>query len=178
GPRGDVRCVGDGRGGPAAGRAAIDELIGDPTIGVVIGPLRSKVAEAVAPRAERAGLPLVVLSQQEGISGRWIVQPAMTADRQAAELAEYAVRQQGLKNVGILFPNDQYGTVLSNAFRQQVEQRGGRVVGAISYDPNQKEFSVELLSLQKWIDGDGLQAVFIPDFAETAIPLATQVRQS
>jgi ABC-type branched-subunit amino acid transport system substrate-binding protein len=178
GPEADRLVVRDDKGEPQVGRAAIDELTNDPTVGVVIGPLRSKVAEAVAPRAERAGLPLVVLSQQEGIGGRWIIQPAMTAERQAAELAEYAVRSQGLRKVGILYPNDPYGTALANAFRQQVEQRGGQVVGAVSYDPNQKEFSVELLSLQKWIDGDGLQAVFIPDFAETAVPLATQVRQA
>ena len=30
----------------------------------------------------------------------------------------------------------------------------------------QKEFSVELLSVDKWIKDDGLQAVFIPDFAD------------
>jgi branched-chain amino acid transport system substrate-binding protein len=170
--------VRDDKGEPQVGRAAVDELANDPTIGVLIGPLRSKVAEAVAPRAEHAGLPMVVLSQQEGISGRWIIQPAMTADRQAAELAEYAVRSQGLRKVGILYPNDPYGIALSNAFRQEVEQRGGQVVGSVSYDPNQKEFSVELLSLQKWIDGDGLQAVFIPDFADKAVPLAKQVREA
>ena len=76
GPQADMLVVRDTKGEPASGRAAIDELIADPAIGVVIGPLRSKVAETVAPRAERASMPLVVLSQQEGISGRWVVQPA------------------------------------------------------------------------------------------------------
>jgi ABC-type branched-subunit amino acid transport system substrate-binding protein len=170
--------VKDTQGEPAIGRAAVDELINDSTVGVVIGPLRSKVAEAVAPRAERAGLPLVVLSQQEGISGRWVVQPAMTAERQAAELAEYAVVGQGMRRLGILYPNDQYGIALSTAFRQQVEKRGGRIVGSVTYDSSQREFSVELLSVDKWIKGDGLQAVFIPDFAQTALPLAKQLRQA
>ena len=178
GPQADQLVVRDDKGEAASARAALDELISDPTIVAVIGPLRSKVAEAVAPRAERAGLPMVVLSQQEGISGHWVVQPAMTAERQAAELAEYAVAGQGLRTFGILYPNDPYGLPLSQAFRQQVEQRGGRVVGTVTYDPNQKEFSVELLSLDKWIKGDGLQAVFIPDFASTAIPLATQLRHA
>ena len=168
--------VRDTKGDPTAGRAALDELAGDPTIGAVIGPLRSKVAEAVAPRAEHAGIPLVVLSQ-EGISGRWIVQPAMTADRQAAALADYALGQN-LKKVGVLYPNDPYGSALSDAFRAQMSQRGGQVVGAITYDPHQTEFSVELLSVDKWVKHDGLQAVFIPDFAQTAIPLATQLRQA
>jgi ABC-type branched-subunit amino acid transport system substrate-binding protein len=177
GPQADLLVVRDTKGEPAAGRAAIDELIADPTIGVVIGPLRSKVAETVAPRAERASMPLVVLSQQEGISGRWVVQPAMTADRQAAALADYAAGQ-GWRQLGILYPNDPYGGALSSAFRQQVERHGGKVVGAISYDPNQREFSVELLSVDKWIKDDGLQAVFIPDFAPRAIPLAKQLRQA
>jgi ABC-type branched-subunit amino acid transport system substrate-binding protein len=170
--------VRDTQGEAPIGRAAVDELINDPTVGVVIGPLRSKVAEAVAPRAERAGLPMVVLSQQEGISGRWVVQPAMTAERQAAELAEYAVVGQSLRKLGVLYPNDQYGIALSTAFRQQVEKRGGRMIGSVTYEPSQREFSVELLSLDKWIKDDGLQAVFIPDFAPTAIPLAKQLRQA
>jgi ABC-type branched-subunit amino acid transport system substrate-binding protein len=178
GPQADTLVVKDTQGEPAIGRAAVDEFVNDPTVGVVIGPLRSKVAEAVAPRAERAGLPLVVLSQQEGISGRWVVQPAMTADRQAAELAEYAVVGQGMRQLGILYPNDQYGIALSSAFRQQVEKRGGRVVGSVTYDSSQREFSVELLSVDKWIKDDGLQAVFIPDFAQTALPLAKQLRQA
>jgi branched-chain amino acid transport system substrate-binding protein len=59
-----------------------------------------------------------------------------------------------------------------------VEQRGGQVVGSLSYDPKQKEFSVELLSADKWIKDDGLQAVFIPDFAATAVALATQLRHT
>ncbi len=174
----DALVVRDDKGEAPVGRAAIDELASDPSIGAVIGPLRSKVAETVAPRAERGSLPLVVLSQQEGISGRWVVQPSMTAERQAAELAEYALGAQGLRKFGILYPNDQYGIGLSQAFRQQVEQRGGQVVGSVTYDPSQKEFSVELLSVDKWITGDGLQAVFIPDFAPTAIPLATQLRHA
>jgi ABC-type branched-subunit amino acid transport system substrate-binding protein len=177
GAQADALVVRDTQGEPPVGRAAVDELINDPSIGVVIGPLRSKVAEAVAPRAERGSLPLVVLSQQEGISGRWVVQPAMTADRQAAALADYAAGQ-GLRNLGILYPNDPYGSALSSAFRQQVEQRGGRVVGAVTYDSNQREFSVELLTVDKWMKDDGLQAVFIPDFAPTAIPLAKQLRQA
>jgi ABC-type branched-subunit amino acid transport system substrate-binding protein len=177
GQQADALVVRDDQGEPAAGRAA-SRLSGDPTIGAVIGPLRSKVAETVAPRAERAGLPLVVLAQQEGSGGRWIVQPGMTADRQAAELADYAVGTRGLRKFGILYPNDPYGSALAQAFRQHVEQRGGRVVGTITYDAKQKEFSVELLSVDKWVTGDGLQAVFIPDSAQTAVPLAIQLRRA
>ena len=148
----------------------------DPNVIAVIGPLRSKVAEVVAPRAETAGVPTVLLSQQDGTTGQWVKQPAMTSASQAAQLAEYAMTTQGLHNFGILYPNDPYGVSLSTAFRDEVARRGGTVVGSIVYDPHQREFNVELLSVDKWIKDDGLQAVFIPDFADGAIPLATQLR--
>lgn len=169
----DVR---DDKGDPAVGRQAFDAFITDPNIIAVIGPLRSKVAEVVAPRAETAGVPTILLSQQDSSTGQWVKQPAMTSASQAAQLAEYAIGSQGLRHFGILYPNDPYGVALSSAFRDEVARRGGTVVGSIVYDPHQREFNVELLSVDKWIKDDGLQAVFIPDFADGAVPLATQLR--
>ncbi|MBX3023447.1 penicillin-binding protein activator [bacterium] len=169
----DVR---DDKGDPAVGRQAFDAFITDPNVIAVIGPLRSKVAEVVAPRAETAGVPTILLSQQDSATGQWVKQPAMTSASQAAELAAYAIGRQGLRRFGILYPNDPYGVALSSAFRDEVTRRGGTVVGSIVYDPHQREFNVELLSVDKWIKGDGLQAVFIPDFADSAIPLASQLR--
>jgi ABC-type branched-subunit amino acid transport system substrate-binding protein len=177
GPQEQRLLVRDTRGDVAAARAALDELLADPNVIAVIGPLRSKEAESLAPRAERAGMPMILLAQQEGPGGRWLVQPAMTAERQGAALAEYGIGQ-GLRRFGILYPNDPYGSALSQAFRGQVERRGGTVVGSVLYQPGQKEFSVELLSVDKWTKGDALQAVFIPDSAATAVPLATQLRRA
>ncbi len=168
----DVR---DDKGDPAVGRQAFDAFIVDPNVIAVIGPLRSKVAEVVAPRAETAGVPMILLSQQDNATGQWVKQPAMTSTNQATELVQYA-SSQGLHTFGILYPNNPYGVSLSTAFRDEVARRGGTVVGSIVYDPNQREFNVELLSVDKWIKDDGLQAVFIPDFADGAIPLATQLR--
>ena len=176
GELGDRLDVRDDKGDPAVGRQAFDAFITDPNVIAVIGPLRSKVAEVVAPRAETAGVPTILLSQQDSSTGQWVKQPAMTSSSQAAELAEYAIAGQGLRRFGILYPNDPYGVALSSAFRDEVTKRGGTVVGSVVYDPHQREFNVELLSVDKWIKDDGLQAVFIPDFADSAIPLATQLR--
>ncbi len=178
GPLAEQLIVQDTRGDAATARGALDGLIADRSVLAVIGPLRGKVSEVVAPRAESAGLPLVTLSQQDGPTGQWVKQPAMTAARQAAELAEFAVSTQGLRRFGIFYPSDPYGIGLSDAFRDEVQKRGATVVGSMVYDPNQREHSVEMLSLAKWISGDGLQAVFIPDFAASAIPLAVQLRKA
>ncbi len=176
GPQAEHLVVRDSRGLPEVARAALDELIADPTTMAVIGPLKSNVAQTVAARAERAGLPMALLSQREVALGRFVLQPVMTYERQAAELAEYASRGLGLRRIGVLFPNDGYGSSLSQAFRTQFQQRGGTIVGALSYAPGAPEFGVEVLSVQKWLD-DGLQAVFIPDYAETAVVLGRALRR-
>ncbi len=158
-------------------RAAVDELAEDDNVVAVIGPLRSKVAQAVSPRAERAGLPMLALAQRRSITGRYVMQMAMTYEMQAARLADYAISTAGLRRVGVLFPRDGYGTALSDAFQDEVRSRGGKVVGAMAYEPGAEEFSVEVLTLQRWVDGDGLQAVFIPDYAATAGILGRALRE-
>ena len=167
----------DTGGDPQNAQAALDQLIADSSIIAVIGPLRSEVAAAIAPRAERAGLPMVALSQRQGITGEYVIQPTMTQERQAAELAEYAVGALRLRRFGIIHPNDAYGSGLADAFRDEIKRRNGQIVGAVGYAPSTSEFSVEVLSMEKWAD-DGLDAVFLPGYAETSIALATALRQA
>ncbi len=168
----------DTQGKISVARDALDRLIADPNVIAVIGPLRSKVAEAVAPRAERAELPMIVLSQRSGITGGYVIQPAMTYRRQAVQLADYAVDVRGLRRFAVISPRDSYGSALAQAFRDEVEQRGGQVVGSLIYEPHATEFSVEALSVERWVERDGLQAVFVPDFASTAIALGARLRQA
>lgn len=176
GDRYDQLVIKDTHGQLPVARSLFDELVADPTVIAVIGPLRSKVAEGIAPRAERAGLPLILLSQQAAISGDFVVQPSMTYQRQAAQLAEYATGTMGLTRIGVLYPADGYGSGLAEAFRDELEKRGGHIVGTLAYSPGAREFNVELLTVQKWTDDDALQAVFIPDYAATAVLLGRELR--
>lgn len=170
--------VRDTEGEAHIARAALDELLTNNDVVAVLGPLRSKVAQAINPRAERAGLPLFSLAQNNSITGRYVMQTAMTHEMQAWQLADFATRVIGLRKFGVLFPRDSYGTALSDAFREEVSRRGARVVGSLAYEPGRSEFSVEVLSVQRWVDADGLEAVFIPDSAAAAGVLARALRQA
>lgn len=168
--------VRDTEGEAHLARAALDELLDDPSVIAILGPLRSKVAQAVGPRAERAGLPMFSLAQNNSLTGRYVVQTAMTHEMQARQLVDFATRVGGMRRFGVLFPRDAYGSALSDAFREEAKRHGARVVGSLAYEPGASEFSVEVLSLQRWVDVDGLQAVFIPDFAATAAVLSRSLR--
>lgn len=169
--------VRDTAGRVETGRAAMKELAADPTIIAVIGPLRSDVAEAVAPLAEQAGLPLIALSQREGIAGKYVLQPTMTHARQAEALAEYAVGRLGLSRIGIIHPNDPYGNALAGQFREQVTRRKGQIVGTVAYEPQATEFDIEVLTMKKWTD-EGLDAVFLPGYADRTVELAAALRRA
>ena len=168
----------DTQGQPERASAMLDQLIADPNVVAVIGPLRSKETESVATRAERAGMPLVLLSQREVAPGRFLFQPVMTYERQAAQLAEYATTSMHLRNIGVLYPRDEYGSGLAQAFERELTRRGGKIGGMLAYEPGAHEFPVEVLTVQKWVSDDGLDAVFIPDFAATAVELGRLLRQA
>jgi ABC-type branched-subunit amino acid transport system substrate-binding protein len=143
----------------------------------VIGPLRSDDAAALAPHAEETGMPMIALSQREGIAGAYVIQPTMTHERQADALAEYAVGLLGLRTFGIIYPSDAYGSGLADAFRTEVTKRNGQIVGAVSYGPDANEFGVEVLTMKKWVD-EGLDAVFLPGYADGGITLARALRHA
>lgn len=173
----DRLVVRDTSGGADAARAALDDVIGTPDIAAVIGPLRSDDAAVLAPRADQAGMPMIALSQREGIAGPFVIQTTMTNERQAGALAEYAVGLLGLRNFGIIHPSDAYGTGLAEAFRNEVTKRNGRIVGAVSYGPEANEFGIEVLSMKKWTE-EGLDAVFLPAYADSGVTLARALRQA
>lgn len=178
GPLGDRMVVRDTGGQVEVARAAVDELIQDPGIALVIGPLRSDEAEANAPRAERAGLPMFLLSQREGLTGRFVLQLALTQQGQAAELAAYATDVLRLRRFAIVHPNDAYGSGLAEAFRREVTRRGARIAGTLSYVPGMREFAGEAQAIARLSERDEPLAVFLPDYADTVALLASEIRRA
>jgi ABC-type branched-subunit amino acid transport system substrate-binding protein len=176
GSRASDLLVADEGGEAQQARITLDGLIADRRVIAVIGPLRSEVAEAIAPRAESAGLPMVLLSQRDFTQGHYVVPLALTPSRQAARLVEYAMGSAGLTRFGIIHPSDPYGTALAEAFTAEVARRGSRIVGAIAYARDAREFAIEAVTVQRWREQDKVQAVFVPDYAATVVPLVSQLR--
>jgi ABC-type branched-subunit amino acid transport system substrate-binding protein len=116
---------------------AVEELFSAGVV-AVLGPLRSVTAAAVAPFAEEARVPLLVLAQREDLPslGPWIFRLGVTRSDQVRVLTEYAIERRGVRRVAILYPRDAYGTAYKNLFWEEVESRGAEVVGVESYAPD------------------------------------------
>jgi ABC-type branched-subunit amino acid transport system substrate-binding protein/outer membrane protein assembly factor BamD (BamD/ComL family) len=140
--------VRDTMGDPERAARVVEELAVEGVL-AIIGPLRSVGAESAAPVAERTAVPLITLAQREDLAhlGDYVFQFGLTAADQVRTLASYAVEGLGQRRFAILYPRDAYGTSFKNAFWDEVEQRGGEVVGVEGYPVEAVDLQVEIKKL-------------------------------
>jgi ABC-type branched-subunit amino acid transport system substrate-binding protein len=189
-----ANVFGDGKGSPvevivrdvsepAFVESVVDELSGDPRVVGLVGPLVSSTAVEAARYAQRKGVPLLTLSQKDGITGMgdYVFRSFLTPAAQAATIAQYATTV-GKKKFAVLYPQNNYGIELARNFESEVRKRGGEVVRAASYAPGATNFGEEIkrlfgVEIEERREGRRLikqfkntveaDALFIPDYVET-----------
>ena len=171
----DHLVVRDTGGDPATTADWLAGLQDDADVVAVVGPLRSSEAEVAAPIAERQRLPLLLLSQREGLGGHYVLQVAMTRTQQVRLLVHYAVTALKLRRFGIVYPNDGYGSAFAESFKKEATDQGASIAGTFPYPPETTSFASAVVAVRGW-QRAGLDALFIPDAAPTATALAADVR--
>ena len=137
-PPGRYRLVvRDTRGDPQAVGRAMRELVNE-GVRVIIGPMSSSVSAAAAPHADRARLPLLTLARREDLPflSEWVVRLGLSPADQTALLAAYASSNGSQGRFAVLHPRDTRGTLYKNLFWDEMERRGGTIVGGESYPPD------------------------------------------
>lgn len=174
--------VKDSTGDPAIAENEVAELANEGVIGI-IGPLLSAMDGPVTKKAQELKIPIISLSQREDAeeSGDYIFKHALTSEDQVNTLVDYAVSKRKLKKFGIMYPTNNYGTILAKLFKRRVEAEGGKVVfekgythqdlrvtnsvkemGSFSSFDGAAGSAVEGMSM-KFEVPSGVEALFIPD---------------
>jgi len=183
--------VRDTQGDPDEAASQVEALAENKNVLAIIGPLASKSATAAAQKAQQLGIPIITLTQKEGITneGDMVFRNFLTPAREVDEVASKAAGGMGLRRFGILYPDNAYGRYLMNMFWDRVEELGGMITAVESYRPNQTDVGAEIKKMvglyyprldpsplpdakpQPIVDFD---AVFIPDTAEQVALIAPQ----
>jgi ABC-type branched-subunit amino acid transport system substrate-binding protein len=145
-----IELVIEDTGGTADGAlAAIERLILRKGLIVVVGPLASKAAVAAAKRANELQVPIITLTQKEGIvmEGEFVYRSFLTPSMEVSALANHAIFEMGFRNFAILYPNNSYGQVLMDLFWEQVDSRGGKITAVESYPPKETDFALQIKKL-------------------------------
>jgi branched-chain amino acid transport system substrate-binding protein len=148
----------------------------------ILGPLGSQEALEAAKEAQRLKIPILTLTQREGITavGDHVFRNFLTAAMQVRTVVQYAQAALGLRRFAILYPNDPYGQEMARLFREEVRRKGGEIRKEKSYEVDQTDFGEEIRALggvatvspgMEVVAGvvlrpdPGFEALFIPDFS-------------
>ena len=120
--------------------AAVKELF-EENVAAIIGPVVT--SGSAAKEAQNYGIPIITLTQKENIPeiGEYVFRNFITPGMQVKALVSYAVKELGLKNYAILYPDEKYGKTFMNLFWDEVISQEGKVVGVESYRPDGTDFA-------------------------------------
>ncbi|NOZ86763.1 MAG: ABC transporter substrate-binding protein [Deltaproteobacteria bacterium] len=147
--KGMALIIRDSAGNADQAAKMVHDLVFNEHVIAIVGPLLSATARAAALKAEELSVPLIAISQAEGLPelGTYIFRHFLTDKILAKALADYAVKELGYKKFGILYPNHPYGKGLMNAFWDELKTLGGEVTACESYPYDTTTFTDEVKKL-------------------------------
>jgi branched-chain amino acid transport system substrate-binding protein len=169
----------DTRTDPETAARLTRELAQDANVLAILGPLSSAVAQSAADAAQAASVPLIALSQKDGLTqtGTWVFQASLTPRQQVHALVSYAAGK-GIKRYAILYPDSSYGRIFLQNFQEEITTQGGELATQAFYSPGSQEFAPTLGALAESLKlqgeaAPGGTALFIPDDVATVAAIAT-----
>ncbi len=157
--------VKDDKGTPEGAKAAAEEAIREGAE-IVLGPLFAQSVSAAATATRAANVPLVAFSNDRTVAGNGVYLMSFMPDDEVERIISFAA-SQGKRRMAALIADDNYGRIVSQAFRQTASRSGVSIVALETYgggangmiDPAQRVFD-----LVKQADAAGapIDALFLP----------------
>jgi len=132
-----------------AAQQAAELAISDRVMGIA-GPLVGNAALGAARRANQERIPLLTMSQKEGLaaSSLYVFRNSLTPQLQVKALVDYAMNDRGFTTFGIMSPENRQGERFAELFQDEVLRRGGEIIATQSYLEDQTDFRYQVRLLQ------------------------------
>ncbi len=125
--------VKDTRGTPAGATAAATAALADGAE-MVLGPLFAKTVSAVSPIARQGNVPVIAFSNDRRVAGGGTYLLSFMVQEEIKRVIAFAA-SQGKRQFVALIPENDYGRIVEQAFRDNVRRNGGIVVALERYPP-------------------------------------------
>ncbi len=180
-PAGDLAVtlvVRDSEGDPEKAVAALEELVTEENVVAVLGPLLSTSAVPVAEKAQELRVPIIALSQKDGVPqvGRYVFRNFLTPEAQVDAVVDYAVNRYGLTRFAIFYPSTERGGAMAESFWAGVEEAGCAVTAIEPYEGDATDFRKPLRKLygrryvEKGVSAVDLELPFLPERTKPHLP--------
>lgn len=140
--------VEDSQSEPDLAGAAVESLARAGVVGI-LGPLGSQEALEAAREAQRLTVPIMTMTQREGITavGNQVFRNFLTAALQIEAIVRHAREELGLARFAALYPDDAYGQEMMRLFREEVRRRGGEIRREAPYRTDGTDFSEPIVRI-------------------------------
>ncbi len=163
----------DTHGNPEGAQQAAQEAVREGAE-LVIGPLFANEVAAAAPAAQAAHIPVIAFSSDRSVAGNGVYLLSFVAGADVPRMISYAV-SKGKTRFAALFPQNEYGRLVEQAFQRAVQDNRGQAVMTKTFpaDANGMLPPVkEMSALAKKDTAAQIDAIFIPAGADTLPSLA------
>jgi ABC-type branched-subunit amino acid transport system substrate-binding protein len=136
---------------PVQSERALIELVENERVLAIAGPLTGIAAQTAANQAQKMRVPLLTLSQKEGLpeAGDYVFRDSLTSRQQVLTLVSYAMEERQLTSFAVLYPENRLGREMTELFVREVERRGGRIAARQSYTENLTDFRRQIKQLRR-----------------------------
>jgi len=152
----------------ASASQAVNEALGEGN-GLILGPLLADDVRTVAPIARRAGVPVIVFSNDTSVAGDNVYLMGFTPGQSIRRVVSYA-RSRGSVRFGALVPTNVYGERSARAMTQAVEGEGGQLVGIQTFDASPACARAAATRLAGQGRTDAVLIADVPRVATQAVP--------
>ncbi|MEJ1979339.1 MAG: ABC transporter substrate-binding protein [Acetobacteraceae bacterium] len=159
----------DSQSDPRQAIAIAQRFVADERIIVELGDFSSAASMAASPIYQRGKLVQFGFTNShpdftKGGDYMWSNAPNQADDMPA--LADYAIKRLGLKKLGVVFINGDWGRTSKDIFVKAAAERGGAVVAAEGYLPNEQDFRSTLVRVRDAAPDALILISYYPDGAQ------------
>jgi branched-chain amino acid transport system substrate-binding protein len=167
----------DDKGDAIEALNAYNRLVYDDQVVAIIGPVTSTPTFGVAEVSAENGVPAITASATHPdvtTYGDNFFRACFEDPFQGRTIARFAANELGVKTAAIIYnTGDAYSVGLLESFSEAAEEAGLEIVATEGYAAGDVDFKAQLTN----IAGKAPEALFIPDYYNTAYMIASQARE-
>ena len=129
---------------------------------VLLGPVFATDVRKIAPIAQGAHVPVLAFTNDQSAAQPGVYVLGVTPQEQVARVVEYAANQ-GMQRFAILAPTSPYGNIVTQAFRQALQNSHVMLAEMSLYDPNSPDYTKVVEDLATAYQNDPFDALMLPE---------------
>ena len=150
----------DSKGNPIEGVMAMKRLMENEFMIGILGPVDENICVPVSVEANYKRVPVIFpLTSNSGFSsmGECVFQINADYFTHVKSIAEYAIKELGLKTFAILAPISRYGQEIDEYFKEIIDRNGGTIVSEQGYFPGAIDLAMQFENIRN----QGFEMMFL-----------------